>query len=150
MSLPQTPFIAFIEDDADDRYFLERAFEKCQPDMVIELFPGGKVFFEYLHTENPLPALVVTDISMPVVNGFDVIRRLKATADTLAIPVFVLSTSVNPADRSQAMQLGAQGYFVKPYTEKGYVEIVSSIVDLFSDLHVPGKQVHRSTLAEGS
>jgi PAS domain S-box-containing protein len=61
------------------------------------------------------PALILLDIRMPVMNGFEVCRRLKADERTRDIPVIFLSALTDKVDRSKGFELGAADYITKPY-----------------------------------
>jgi two-component system, sensor histidine kinase and response regulator len=63
------------------------------------------------------PDVILTDIAMPGLNGFEVIRALRADEQTRAIPVIVISASVEPRKVRQAMDLGAEDFIMKPFTE---------------------------------
>jgi CheY-like chemotaxis protein len=60
------------------------------------------------------PDLILMDIGMPVMDGYEAMRRLKADPATRPIPVIALTAHASPADRQQAMQAGADDYEPKP------------------------------------
>lgn len=64
---------------------------------------------------NPLPALIVLDLKMPRLTGFDVLAWLKSRPE-LNIPAVVLSSSSYPQDIQRAIKLGAREYFIKPHS----------------------------------
>src|SRR3954468_20029895 len=70
------------------------------------------------------PDVILTDISMPGLNGFEFIAALHADERTRPIPVIIVSASVEPERMRQGMDLGAEDYIVKPFTED---QILSSI-----------------------
>jgi signal transduction histidine kinase len=70
------------------------------------------------------PDVVLTDVSMPGLDGFDVIRALHAEERTRSIPIIVISASVEPERMRLAMDLGAEDFIVKPFTED---QVVRSI-----------------------
>lgn len=63
------------------------------------------------------PDVILTDISMPGLSGFDVIRTLHADELTRPIPIIIISASVEPEKMRQGMDLGAEDFIVKPFTE---------------------------------
>jgi putative two-component system response regulator len=63
---------------------------------------------------DPAPHLILLDIMMPEMDGFEVIRRLKAEPRTQGIPVIFLSAKALPEDRQKGMDLGAVDYLTKP------------------------------------
>ncbi len=71
------------------------------------------------------PNIVLLDIMMPKVNGFDVLKELKATDDLKDIPVIVLTALIQDVDRVQGKKLGAADYIVKSETMPG--EVITKI-----------------------
>ena len=67
------------------------------------------------------PAIILLDIMMPKVNGFDVLKSLKANPDLKEIPVIVLSALIQDVDRAEGKRLGAADYIVKSETMPGEV-----------------------------
>jgi two-component system sensor histidine kinase/response regulator len=63
------------------------------------------------------PDVILTDISMPGLNGFEVIQTLHADEQTRSIPIIIVSASVEPEKMRQGMDLGAEDFIVKPFTE---------------------------------
>jgi CheY-like chemotaxis protein len=72
---------------------------------------------------HPLPALVVLDLKMPRMNGFDVLGWLAEQPDFKEIPAVVLSSSADELDMKKARQLGAREYFVKPHSLDELIKI---------------------------
>lgn len=70
------------------------------------------------------PDIILTDIAMPGLNGFEVIRALHAGEQTRSIPIIIVSASLEPAKVRQAMDLGAEDFIGKPFTEN---QILGSI-----------------------
>jgi CheY-like chemotaxis protein len=60
------------------------------------------------------PEAIIMDLAMPVLDGFEATRRLKASATTRGIPVLALTSSSTPADRDQASQAGVDDFLAKP------------------------------------
>jgi DNA-binding NarL/FixJ family response regulator len=73
------------------------------------------------------PDLVIMDIKMPKVDGIEVLRELKAHAETRAIPVVVMTSSNEERDVVEAYRLGANSYIVKPVEFETFLETVSKI-----------------------
>ncbi len=71
------------------------------------------------------PQIILLDIMMPKVNGFDVLKNLKADPATKGIPVIVLSALIQDVDRSEGKKLGAVDYIVKSETMPG--EVIAKI-----------------------
>ena len=68
--------------------------------------------------EQEQPNLVLLDVALPDHDGFWVCRQLKATAETSHIPVIMLTAMGLPSDRDRALEAGADGYIVKPFSPR--------------------------------
>lgn len=74
------------------------------------------------------PDLIVLDVMMPGVNGYEVARQLRAEAATAAIPIVMLTARALIADQVEGLQAGANGYLVKPVTPSALVNKVREIL----------------------
>jgi CheY-like chemotaxis protein len=70
----------------------------------------------------PSPNVLLLDLNLPKIDGFEVLRRLRASDKFRNIPVLVVSSSDSPGDRSEAARLGA-GYFRKPVSYQEFLKI---------------------------
>ena len=116
------PVILLAEDDPNDVFFLRRAFQKAQVKCQIMDVSNGQEAIYYLQgaapyndrTGYPVPQLLLLDLKMPLMNGFDVLSWLQGRLELADLPALVLSSSGYDEDRTRARQLGARGYHVKP------------------------------------
>ncbi len=76
----------------------------------------------------PLPDLVLLDVMLPNVNGFDVLNRLRQHPALKLIPVIMLTSKGEPADLARGLALGADGYLTKPAMPSTLIEAVKSLV----------------------
>jgi two-component system response regulator len=114
--------VLYAEDYEDDVFFMTRALKKLAPAVRLSTVKNGSEAIAYLAGEPPfqdrgpdaIPGLVLLDISMPITNGFEVLEWIRAQENLRALPVFMLTSSNNEADRERADALGAEGYLVKP------------------------------------
>jgi CheY-like chemotaxis protein len=122
--------ILLAEDEETDAYFVDMAFKKAGlPHSISHVFDGQQVI-EYLTGEgrfadranHPMPNLLLLDLKMPRVNGFDVLTWLREQADLKNLPVVVLTSSDYPADIEQARKLGAADYRLKPSSPQQLVQ----------------------------
>jgi CheY-like chemotaxis protein len=102
--------ILVVEDEVIDRHVL------CQLLEVSGYFSAGAAngeqALEMVRTFRPQAVLM--DLRMPVLNGFDATRQLKADDATRAIPVLALTGSADPEDRRRALQAGVDAFLTKP------------------------------------
>jgi CheY-like chemotaxis protein len=120
MSLKRTILVA--DDDQNDVFFLRRAFQKSGVDHSVVHVSDGQEAIDYLRGDAdygdrarfPLPVLLLLDLKMPKVDGFDVLHWLKGRSELKELPVVVLSSSSREDDIERARSLGADDYRVKP------------------------------------
>ena len=82
----------------------------------------------------PLPDLILLDLKMPGMDGFDVLRVIKAAPSLRRIPVAILTSSREEGDRAMAYDAGANSYLVKPVSFEGMLTVVDAIVDYWLTL----------------
>jgi CheY-like chemotaxis protein len=115
------PTILVVEDDPTDVFLLRRALAKTNLAYQLRFVSDGQSALNYLEglapyadrQTFPLPELVLLDLRVPVLDGFDVLRRLGSHPRFGRLPVFVLSASTFDNDRALARNLGAKAYYVK-------------------------------------
>ena len=130
MSEEIRPILA-AEDDGSDRMILEMAFQRAKLPFPLIVVCDGQEAVDYLsgkgryadRSAHPLPALIVLDLKMPRMNGFDVLAWLAEQQNFKDIPAVVLSSSADELDIHKARQLGAREYFVKPHVLGDLIEI---------------------------
>ena len=114
--------VLLIEDNVDETLITQRVFSKVAPEIVLQLARSGSEAIEYLQgvdqfadrTRYPTPSLLVLDLKMPGVDGFDVIKWVRSNSHWSKLPIVVLSASNDPSDIARAHKLGANAYHVKP------------------------------------
>ena len=100
-----------VVDDTPDNLSLMR--ELLRKDYQVQLANGGERALK-LAAMQPQPDLILLDIMMPVMDGYEVCRRLKADAATRDIPVVFLTAKVDVEDENRGLELGAVDYITKP------------------------------------
>ena len=110
--------ILVVEDSPDVRLALATILEDAGHE-IVEAEDGDQVF-DLAISENP--DLVLLDVMMPRVNGFDALATLKADTRTNPIPVIMVTAKGRPEDMAMARSLGAVEYITKPWAD-GDVEL---------------------------
>jgi len=108
--------ILVAEDDPNDRLLLEQAFEAASLNSEVKYVPDGAQAVEYLQRTGPghLPALLVVDLKMPRMNGFELMEWVGHQRRFDPMRVVVLTSSNLPDDHTLAVGLGADEYYIKP------------------------------------
>ncbi|SPE59122.1 Response regulator receiver protein (modular protein) [Verrucomicrobia bacterium] len=127
--------ILVAEDDDNDALLLTRAFEKSGLEHSISRVADGQEAVDYLagmtpfldRTLFPLPDLLLLDLKMPRMGGFEVLAWLGNRPDLQLLPVVVLSSSSLPEDIAKARELGARDYKVKPVEFADLVRLVQHL-----------------------
>ncbi len=89
-----------------------------------EMVGGGPRVNEAGSTKQLQPDLIVLDLMMPEVDGFEMLRRLKEDEETRDIPVVVCTVRSDPEDRAAALRLGASRYLTKPFEPDRLVQCI--------------------------
>ena len=121
-------YVLVVDDDADIRGFLEQALS--YHGYSVRTAANGQGALAQIEAEQP--DLILLDLKMPGVDGYEVIRTLKAEQDTRAIPVVVITASpVDKArDKVRVLGMGATQYLTKPFSIKSLIdEIKRAIVE---------------------
>lgn len=120
--------ILLIDDDPCEQVFLEDALEASGLNHTLHYAEGGEEGLAAL--EQTAPDILVLDLRMPGLNGFDVLKRVRADARFSRVEIVMLSNSAIEADRREALALGARAYRVKPVSPDGYADLVDALGQL--------------------
>jgi two-component system, cell cycle response regulator DivK len=102
--------ILLVEDDEMNRDMLSRRLERGGHQVVIAVDGAQGV----LLAQSAAPDLILMDMSLPVLDGWEATRQLKATLATRAIPIIALTAHAMAGDREQALEAGCDDYDTKP------------------------------------
>ena len=92
------------------------------------------------YRDAPTPALVLLDINMPLMNGFQVLEKIKSDPNLKSIPVIMLTTSERDSDIDKAYALGCNSYIVKPVNFQKFLDVVINAQEYWLQLcKVPAK-----------
>ena len=106
--------ICLIDDDPDHVLIITRAIREIGDESTVHAASDGDEALAWLRAAEKLPDLVLLDINMPGLSGFDVLEALKADERLKSVPVVMLTSSDASADVARAYELGASGYISKP------------------------------------
>lgn len=130
--------ILLVEDDQVDVMTVRRAFKKSRITNPLHVVTNGEEALAYLSRagpygdpeSSPRPGIILLDLNMPVMNGVEFLKEVKADGDLRRIPVIVLTTSREEEDRVESFNLSVAGYVIKPMEFDKFVEAVR-LIDLY-------------------
>jgi CheY-like chemotaxis protein len=139
------PNILHVDDDRDEALLVRAAFERARVLVQLQNATDGQEAIDYLcgsgpysdRRKFPIPDLILLDLNMPGMDGFDVLAWLRHQEQFQEIPVLIFSSSEDPADMRRARELGAAGHIVKT---SQFDELVASV----------GTVVREKVLSEGA
>jgi DNA-binding response OmpR family regulator len=102
-----------VEDEPDISQLVKHALERGG-DLRVDIVERGDEALDAVFAETP--DLIVLDINLPVVNGFDICRMLRARPATAGIPIIMLTARGAESDRVSGLDLGADDYVIKPFS----------------------------------
>ncbi len=112
--MPTLPAILIVDDSDNDIILLRRAFEQEGVKNELHVCKSGADALDYLSHASTLPRLMLLDINMPAMNGFEVLRRVKDHPQWRRIITVIFTTSMQPQDKARADELGADSFLTKP------------------------------------
>jgi CheY-like chemotaxis protein len=114
--------VLIAEDNPDDFLLLERAFRRADIRAALRWVRDGSEAQAYIsgkaeyadRTQYPLPSLILADLKMPRMDGFELLTWVRSKSDLRRIPVVMLTSSSQGPDINKAYDMGANSYLVKP------------------------------------
>jgi two-component system response regulator len=127
-------FVVIADDDLEDHKLITRAIKECNLNHIVTSVYNGSQLMNLLHKKGfykseytGLPDLIILDLKMPVLSGFEVLQELQQSETLKKIPIYVLSDSNSPADRELAESFGVIRFYSKPFTYKVLRDLMTSI-----------------------
>ncbi len=133
--------VVIIEDDEDDQLFLDEIFEKLNYKNKIVFFNNGNDALEYLNKEDITPFLILSDINMPKVNGFELRAKINTNKQlqVKCIPYLFFTTHGNKQSVIDAYSMSAQGFFVKPHSLVKLESTIKTIMEYWKECIAPNE-----------
>lgn len=127
--------VLYVEDEECDRMFMEAAFWKAGMGEAFRTVVDGREAMSYLagdgvyadRSRHPMPAVMLLDLNLPLVSGFDVLKWMRGRPELAALPVVIFSSSSREEDKVRGLGLGANEYMAKPQTLGGFSEVVERV-----------------------
>lgn len=147
--------VLLAEDNPDDALLMQRAFKSHGLMHPLRIVSDGSQAIAYLAGEgsfadrkaHPYPEMVILDLKMPRVSGFEVLAWLQAHPEMMVIPTVVWSSSADARDVKHAYCLGANAYLVKPTDFQEFKQMVADLFTFWDHCLKPAPQL-RPTCAD--
>ena len=105
--------------------------ELLEPDYALNCAETGEDGLESLKSE--LPGLILLDVMMPGIDGYEVCRRVKADVSTADIPIVLLTAKAQDDEREEGYKAGADGYLMKPCDPDSLLDIVENYMPIHAN-----------------
>ena len=127
-----THTILIIDDNIDDVEITKRTLARINRELKVETALRGEAALELLRREDALPSLILLDLKMPGMSGFDVLRKIRADERMKHIPVIIVTSSSLEADEKAGYEAGADAFLHKAFD----IDLFSSELKSLINLHL--------------
>jgi CheY-like chemotaxis protein len=127
--------VLYVENEENDVIFMRRAFKLAGLDNCLRVVESGREAMDYLTGQapyadrelNPLPFLLLVDLNLPAMSGFELLSWLRQQPQLRELPVVIFSSSARTDDLNRAYELGANDYVQKPSSGAQFLEMVKRL-----------------------
>ncbi|ELY65654.1 response regulator [Natronococcus jeotgali] len=130
VTAPEPTEILLVEDNPGDVALVNDAFDQVADDVGIRTVTDGAEAMSFLSERrgtDELPDLLLLDLNIPHVDGFELLESIQETADLTQIPVIVLTCSDDEYDIAESYDRRANAYLTKPDSHDGFVSLAQAI-----------------------
>jgi CheY-like chemotaxis protein len=139
MKLPDEAVILLAEDLPNDVFLTRRAFGRASIKNPLLVVRDGEECLAYLYGQgeyadrdrHPMPDILLLDLKMPKIDGFEVLREIRANKAFSALRIIVLTSSGEVRDVNKAYELGANSFLVKPLDFENLAAMMSTLSDFW-------------------
>lgn len=134
------PTLLYVEDEETDAFLMHLACSNEGLGDSLHVVRDGVAALDYLEGKGPfaekqreplLPALVLLDLKLPRLNGFEVLRRIRSHPDHQQLPVIVFTCSLSDRDQAKAQALGANEFISKPVEPERFQQVIRTVCDRY-------------------
>lgn len=136
--------ILLVEDDPGHARLIQKNLRRANINNEIVALTDGQQAVDYLFSQGPYagqkrpsPLLVLLDLNMPVLDGYQVLERMKANEQTKRIPVVILTTTDDTREVERCYNLGCNVYITKPVDYEQFAEAIHKIGLFLSVVTIP-------------
>lgn len=146
-SNPQQVTIVMVEDDPGHATLIEKNLRRAGiANHIVSIDNGRKAieYFtcsgEYADTKLPESMLILLDLNLPEVDGFEILKQLKSSPATNLIPIIILTTTDNPREIERAYELGCNIYVTKPIIYDNFADSIRKLGLMLAVVQVPTQE----------
>jgi CheY-like chemotaxis protein len=139
--------IVLADDDLDDQELMRKGLKDCRVKIEISAVYNGLQLMDFLLKKGTykniagLPDLVLLDLNMPLMDGFEVLKEIRKYEFLKQIPIYVITTSRSKENKELALSLGATGFYSKGTSSNDIRRIMSEICqECFESIHNEAKK----------
>ena len=126
--------IVLADDDFDDQELIKQALQQSKVKVEVSVVYNGLQLMDYLlkkdkykNSTHSIPDLILLDLNMPLMDGFQALKEIKQQKQLLDVPVYVITTSNSARDKTAALELGATGFYSKGGSAKELRRVVQEV-----------------------
>lgn len=141
------PCLLIAEDNEGHATLIRRNLKRAGLGERSVYLKDGQELLDYVYkraqfsARQPSDAVaIIADLNMPRLGGFEVLQRLKSDEELARIPVYVMTTTDNPAEIERCYRLGAAAYLVKPLDYGVFGEMVRRLAEFLASIRLPGEE----------
>jgi two-component system, response regulator len=123
----ETTPILVVEDNADDSFLLTRQLARAHFDDCVTVIGNGQDALDFLLHTTAIPLAVFLDLRLPGLSGIQLLEKIRQEPRIAAVPVIVMTGSVDPRDMEVCNRLGVTAYLPKPVTLTTFIKTVAHL-----------------------
>lgn len=134
-------YVAMVDDDPIDAFAVRKALARTKRRVKFDHFDSGDSFLTFLDSlqapgrePGDCPDIVLLDVNMPRMDGYELLQQLRSHNDTAALPVIMLTTSEASEHVTRSYACGANSHIVKPSTVADMNRMADTLIDYWIDL----------------
>lgn len=133
--------ILVIEDDSDDQEIFSQIFSKLNYPNEVMFFSDGYKALAYITNSNVQPFMIVSDINMPKLNGFELRRKIHNNEELRirCIPYLFFTSGADRKAVTDAYSMSAQGFFIKPSSMSELENTLRKIIEYWLECYAPNQ-----------